>query len=59
MGIDPLPLIIAPNYHKTKLGVTLYEVLEIHRDSYLCRICDMTFLKMSENSGIGIFLLIA
>ncbi len=31
-----------------KLGVTLDEVLEIHRDSYLCRLYDMTFLKMSE-----------
>ncbi len=24
------------------------EVVEIHRDSYLCRLCDMTFLKISE-----------
>ena len=39
---------ILENEAEKKLGVTLDEVLEIHRDSYLCRLCDMTFLKMSE-----------
>ncbi len=39
---------ILENEDKKKLGVTLDEVLEIHRDSYLCRLCDMTFSKMSE-----------
>ncbi len=39
---------ILENKAEKKLGVTLDEVLEIHRDSYLCRLCDMTFLKMSE-----------
>ncbi len=32
------------NEAEEKLGVTLDEGLEIHRDSYLCRLCDMTFL---------------
>ncbi len=39
---------ILENEAEKKLEVTLDEVLEIHRDSYLCRLCDMTFLKMSE-----------
>ncbi len=39
---------ILENETEKNLGVTLDEVLEIHRDSYLCRLCDMTFLKMSE-----------
>ncbi len=39
---------ILENEAEKKLGVTLDEVLEIHRDSYLCRFCDMTLLKMSE-----------
>ncbi len=39
---------ILENEAEKKLGVTLDEVLEIHRDSYLSRLCDMTFLKMSE-----------
>ncbi len=34
---------ILENEAEKKLGVTLDEVLEIHRDSYLCRLCDMTF----------------
>ncbi len=31
------------NEAEKKLGVTLDEVLEIHKDSYLCRFHDMTF----------------
>ncbi len=39
---------ILENEAEKKLGVTLDELLEIHRDSYLCRLCDMTFLKISQ-----------
>ncbi len=41
-------LSILENEAEKKLGVTLDEVLKIHRDSYLCMLCDMIFLKMSE-----------
>ncbi len=39
---------ILENEAEKKLGVTLDEVLEFHRDNYLCRLRDMTFLKMSK-----------
>ncbi len=39
---------ILENEAEKKLGVTLDEILEIHRDRYLCRFCDIIFLKMSE-----------
>ncbi len=33
---------------KRSWGVTLDEVLEIHRDSYLCMLCDMIFWSGKE-----------
>ncbi len=39
---------ILKNEAEKKLRMTLDEVLEIHRDSYLCRLCYMPFLKTSE-----------
>ncbi len=50
---------ILENEAEKKLGVTLDEILEIHRDRYLCRFCDIfeDVRNSSEYSIIGIFLL--